>query len=145
MTQSTARPVYFFSRHEATPEMVRELGSINAQFTGNIFNPSRKGDMISFLEEDFTTKKKIEMAIPANAIVVAVAPLPLQQQWLEALKSDGVFLIPQNNRIVCPDKTVIFQYAGLLHIKRIVIETEQWAGKTPSTEEKAQERIALLT
>jgi hypothetical protein len=151
MTQSTnqvanqVRPVYFLSRHEATKEMVAELGGINAQFTGNIFNPSRKGDMILFTQEDIETMAKVDFAIPANSIVVAVAPLPLQQQWLAALGNDGVFLIPQNNRIVHPDKSVEFRYSGLLWVKRIVIETEQWAGRTPSTEEKAQERIALLT
>lgn len=134
--------VYFFSRHEAQTEMINDLGGIDQQFPGNIANISRKGDRIEFTE---TVNSETQThSIEANSIIVAVAPLPLQCEWLTALKEEGLFLIPGNNRIINEDGVVEFHYAGLTHIKKILIEKELWAGRVISPEEKANERASLI-
>jgi hypothetical protein len=136
----TNKPVFLFSRHAATPEMISAVGKITQQFEGNIFDPIRVKDMVKFTIE----KEKIAHFIPAQSIVIAVAPLPLQQQWLTALGEDGVFLVPQDNRIVLEDQSVLFQFAGLLWVKRIEIVTEQWSGLSPTLEDKAKQRALLI-
>lgn len=148
--------VYFFSRHNPTPEMVADLGgSLTQQFMGSI-KDIRSGvnqdstKIITFTESPLPTREEqeagitpaeVKWSIPADSVVVAVAPLPLQIDWLKAGVS--TFLVPQNNRVVLEDKSVVFNYAGLLHIKSIVVESEQWAGAAPSLEQKHSERSAL--
>jgi hypothetical protein len=83
----------------------------------------------------------IAHSIPKDSIVVAVAPLPLQELWLKA--GISVFLAPQNKRETTQDNQVIFNYAGLLRILKIEVVTEQWVGVTPTTEDKHLERSAL--
>jgi hypothetical protein len=51
-------------------------------------------------------------------------------------------LIPQTKREVIDGNTVFF-YTGLLWMKRIIIDAEQWAGMPPTTEQKHAERSAL--
>lgn len=142
--------VYFFSRHTATAEMVADLGGITEQFKGSIKDIRANGDQITFTESPLPTKEEqeagvvpadVKWAIPADSIVVAVAPLPLQIDWLKA--GVGTFLVPQNNRVVLEDKSVVFNYAGLLHIKKIEVVSEQWAGAAVSVEQKHAERSAL--
>lgn len=143
--------VYFFSRHSPSPQMIADLGGdITEQFKGSIKDIRANGDQITFTESPLPTKEEqeagttpadVKWAIPADSIVVAVAPLPLQIDWLKA--GVGTFLVPQNNRVVLEDKSVVFNYAGLLHIKSIVVESEQWAGATPTVEQKHAERSAM--
>ena len=133
--------VYFFSRHEAQEAMVADLGGkIDAQFRGTISNIKRKDGTVSFDEVPLGESSPITHHIPENSIIVAVCPLPLQQAWLQA----GVtLLLPQNRRETTSSGEVVFNYAGLLRVKKICVETEQWAGATPTVEQKHSERSAL--
>ena len=134
--------VYFFSRHEAQAQMVADLGgTIAQQFKGTISNIVRDGDNIKFLEMPLGESEAIAHSIPKDSIVVAVAPLPIQEQWLKAGVS--VFLAPQNRRETTDSGEVIFNYAGLLRILKIEVVTEQWVGASPTLEEKHLERSAL--
>ena len=137
--------VYFFSRHTASPEMIAHLGgTITQQFTGTITGIRRVGDSIVFSEISLDNYAKVqetyEHTIPADSIVVAVTPLPLQIQWLNA----GVqtLLVPQTKREVVNGNTV-FSYTGLIRMKGIIIDSEQWAGATPTVEQKHAERSAM--
>jgi hypothetical protein len=134
--------VYFFSRHDAQAQMIADLGgAITQQFKGTISNIVVFGDRIKFLEMPLGETEAIAHSIPKDSIVVAVAPLPLQELWLKAGVS--VFLAPQNKRETTQDGQVIFSYAGLLRILKIDVVTEQWVGVTPTTEDKHLERSAL--
>lgn len=130
--------VYFFSRHEAQPQMVADLGgTIHSQFRGTLSMVRREGDSIKF-----TDSIEGESSIPADSIVVAVAPLPLQEAWLKAGVS--VLLIPQNNREITADGAVTFNYAGLLQVCEIKVVTRQWSGEAVTPEQKIQERNQML-
>jgi hypothetical protein len=72
--------------------------------------------------------------------VVAVAPLNLQIDWLNA--GIRTFLIPQTTREVV-DGEPIFSYTGLVRIKSIMVVKEQWVGVSPTIEQKHAERSAL--
>ncbi|MFM6224190.1 MAG: hypothetical protein ACKPDM_28200, partial [Dolichospermum sp.] len=108
--------VYFFSRHNPLPEMVAELGKITFQYRGTISSIKKDGNNIRFVELPLDGSNAVSHTIPANSIVVAVAPLALQQQWLEA----GIkfLLIPQNRRQVI-DGEIVFCHSGLTRIKEI--------------------------
>lgn len=134
--------VYFFSRHEAQPQMVADLGgTITEQFRGTISNISKDGDHIKFLEIPLGETEAVAHSLPANSIVVAVAPLPIQEQWLKA--GIAVFLAPQNKRETTEEGQVIFNYSGLLRILSIQVVTEQWVGLAPTIEDKHLERSKL--
>ena len=139
--------VLFFSRHQAQDTMVKDLGGkIDSQFKGTISNirRDRESGMISFTETiGFGEEQKTENHVvdPNNSIFVVVAPLPIQAQWLQA--GVKILLAPQNNRIVDSEGNVTFNYSGLLHIQEIKVVSEQWAGVTPSFEQKAEERAKL--
>ncbi len=133
--------VYFFSRHEAQPQMITDLGGITEQFKGTISNISKDGDSIKFLEIPLGETASVSHSIPKDSIVVAVAPLPIQEQWLKA--GIAVFLAPQNRKETTEDGQVIFNYAGLLRILKIEVVTEQWVGLAPTIEEKHLERSKL--
>lgn len=134
--------VYFFSRHNPTQEMVSVLGgSITEQFKGTISAIKRVGENIEFLEVPLGGTEPKRHIIPAESIVVAVAPLALQEAWLKAGVS--VFLSPQNRRETTQTGEVIFTYAGLLRILKIEVVSEQWAGTTPTMKEKHAERSAM--
>jgi hypothetical protein len=134
--------VYFFSRHDAQPQMVADLGNtITQQFRGTISNLSKDGDNIKFLEIPLGETEAVAHSIPKDSIVVAVAPLPIQEQWLKA--GIAVFLAPQNKRETTEDGQVLFNYAGLLRILSIEVVTEQWAGASPTIEDKHLERSRL--
>jgi hypothetical protein len=65
----------------------------------------------------------------------------LQIEWLNAgIKS---LLIPQTTRELNEEGNPIFSYTGLVRIKRIVVEKEQWSGLPPTIEQKHTERSAL--
>lgn len=138
--------VYFFSRHKPDPKMIQDLGgSITAQIRGTISGIRRTGDTITFSEIILAEGTDIVQeiichTISVNSIVVAVAPLTLQIQWLDA--GIKTFLIPQTTREVVDGKT-IFSYTGLVRIKGIVIDKEQWSGVAPTVEQKHAERSAL--
>lgn len=131
--------VYFFSRHEPHPEMIADLGAITQQFTGTISNIVRNGNVIEFLETPLGQTEAISHSIPGDCIVVAVAPLPLQEAWL---KAGATFLVPQNKREKDPNHQFTFKYSGLLRVLKIEVITEQWAGASPSLEDKHRERSA---
>lgn len=134
--------VYFFSRHEAQSQMITDLGgTITEQFKGTISNISKDGDNIKFLEIPLGETEAVAHSIPKDSIVVAVAPLPIQEQWLKA--GIAVFLAPQNKRETTEDGQVIFNYAGLLRILSIQVVTEQWTGASPTIEDKHLERSKL--
>lgn len=117
--------------------MVADLGgTITMQFRGTIDKVRRDGDDIQFTDSIVG-----ESTIPANSIVVAVAPLPLQEAWLKA--GVGTLLIPQNNREIAPTGEVVFNYAGLLQVVEIKVVTRQWVGVAPTLEQKLKERSQL--
>lgn len=138
--------VYFFSRHKPDPKMIQDLGGdITAQVKGTINGIRRTGDTITFSEITFAegadaVQQIKQHSIPANSIVVAVAPLSLQIEWLDA--GIETFLIPQTTREVVDGKT-IFSYTGLVWIKGIVIDKEQWSGLPSTLEQKHAERSLL--
>ncbi len=133
--------VYFFSRHDAQPQMITDLGgTITQQFKGTISNISKDGDSIKFLEIPLGETEAVSHSISKDSIVVAVAPLPIQEQWLKA--GIAVFLAPQNKREVI-DGVTTFRYAGLLRVLKIEVVTEQWTGASPTIEDKHLERSKL--
>ena len=137
--------VYFFSRHKPDPKMIKDLGGAITQIKGTIKDIRRTGDTITFSEiilaENGDAVQEIKQhTISANSIVVAVAPLNLQIEWLNA--GIETFLIPQTTREVVSGNP-IFSYTGLAWIKRIIIDKEQWVGETPTIEQKHAERSAL--
>ncbi|MFM6344077.1 MAG: hypothetical protein ACKPFK_02880 [Dolichospermum sp.] len=130
--------IYFFSRHNPLPEMVAELGGhLTYQYRGTISSIKKDGNNIRFVELPLDGSNAVSHTIPANSIVVAVAPLTLQQQWLEA----GVrfLLIPQNKKETVNGE-IVFLYSGLLRMKGIIIDSEQWSGIPVSLQEKHLER-----
>jgi hypothetical protein len=134
--------VYFFSRHEAQPQMVADLGGvITKQFKGIISNISKDGDHIKFLEIPLGETEAVSHSIPKDSIAVVVAPLPIQDLWLQS--GVAILLSPQNKRETTKDGQVIFNYAGLLRILSIEVVTEQWAGASPTIEDKHLERSRL--
>ena len=134
--------VYFFSRHEAQPQMVADLGgTITQQFRGTISGIKRVGDSIEFQEIPLGETTPVVHTIPADSIVVAVAPLPLQEAWLKARVA--TFLAPQNKRETTESGEVVFNYAGLLQVLKIEVVTQQWVGAAVSLEDKHAERSAL--
>ena len=134
--------VYFFSRHEAQPQMITDLGgTITEQFRGTISNISKDGDSIKFSEITLGETEAVSHSIPKDSIVVAVAPLPIQEAWLKA--GIEVFLAPQNRKETTEDGQVIFNYSGLLRILKIEVITEQWTGASPTIEDKHLERSKL--
>lgn len=126
--------------------MIEDLGgSITAQIKGTISGIRRDDNSITFseiilAEGTDSVQEIICHTISVDSIVVAVAPLTLQIQWLDA--GIKTFLIPQTTREVVDGKT-IFSYAGLKRIKRIIIDEEQWSGVAPTIEQKHAERSAL--
>ena len=135
--------VYFFSRHEAQTQMVADLGgTITKQFKGTISNIiSKDGDSIKFLEIPLGKTEAVAHSIPKDSIVVAVAPLPIQDLWLQS--GVAVLLSPQNRKETTKDGQVLFNYAGLLRVLKIEVITEQWAGASPTIEQKHLERSKL--
>ena len=122
--------------------MVADLGgTITEQFKGTISNISKDGGSIKFLEIPLGETEAVSHSIPKDSIVVAVAPLPIQEQWLKA--GIAVFLAPQNRRETTEEGQVIFNYAGLLRILKIEVVTEQWTGASPTLEDKHLERSKL--
>lgn len=122
------KPVYFFSRHEASLLMIEHLGrEIDLQFRGTITNIRREEIAIQF--DEIIDGEMTQYQIPRDSIVVAVAPLELQMAWLAA----GVhrLLIPQVHRQVNLDGNVVFTYTGLKWIKSIVVEWECIAAGHP--------------
>ena len=137
--------IYFFSRHKPDPKMIKDLGGAITQVKGTIPGIRRFGDTIIFSEIILAenTDRVQEMrqhTISANSVVVAVAPLYLQIDWLNA--GIKTFLIPQTTREVV-NGNPIFSYTGLVRIKKITIDKEQWSGLPPTIEQKHAERSAL--
>ena len=125
--------------------MIKDLGGSITQIKGTIKDIRRTGDTITFSEiilaENGDAVQEIKQhTISANSVVVAVAPLYLQIEWLNA--GIETFLIPQTTREVV-NGNPIFSYTGLVRIKRITIDKEQWAGLPPTIEQKHTERSAL--
>ncbi len=134
--------VYFFSRHDAQPQMIADLGgTITEQFKGTISNITKDGDHIKFLEIPLGETDAVAHSIPKDSIAVVVAPLPIQDLWLQS--GVAVLLSPQNRRETTKDGQVLFNYAGLLRILSIEVVTEQWVGLAPTIEDKHLERSKL--
>ena len=134
--------VYFFSRHEAQAQMVADLGgTITGQFKGTISNISKDGDHIKFLEIPLGETEAVSHSIPKDSIAVVVAPMPIQDLWLQS--GVAVLLSPQNRRETTKDGQVLFNYAGLLRVLKIEVVTEQWVGLAPTIEDKHLERSKL--
>ena len=82
--------IYFFSRHKPDPKMIQDLGGDRTtQIKGTISGIRRTGDTITFSEiilaEGTDAVQEIKQhSIPVDSIVVAVAPLALQIEWLNA-------------------------------------------------------------
>ena len=138
--------IYFFSRHKPDPKMIKDLGGAITQIKGTIKDIRRTGDTITFseiilAENTDRVQEMREYSIPVDSVVVAVAPLYLQIEWLNAgIKS---LLIPQTTRELNEEGNIIFSYTGLVQIKRITIDKEQWSGLPPTIEQKHTERSAL--
>ncbi len=134
--------VYFFSRHEAQPQMITDLGgTITEQFKGTISNIVKDGDNIKFLEIPLGETEAVDHSIPKDSIAVVVAPLPIQDLWLQS--GVAILLSPQNKRETTKDGQVLFNYAGLLRVLKIEVVTEQWVGLAPTIEDKHLERSKL--
>ena len=134
--------VYFFSRHTASQKMIADLGgTITNQFTGTISNIKRVGNSIEFQELELQEKCVTKHLIDVDSIIVAVAPLPLQIEWLNA--GLQTLLIPQTTRSFDSSGSVVFSYSGLKRLKSIIIDSEQWSGVAPTVEQKHAERSAL--
>lgn len=136
--------IYFFSRHNPDPKMFQDLGKhdLFCQIAGTISNVRQDddGNLISFTEAD-SEGNIIKRYVPRDAIIIAVAPLPLQEAWLKA--GAKTLLIPQNNRETTPEGKVVFNYAGLLQVHSIRVVTSQWSGATVRGEQKVKKRAAL--
>ncbi|MFM5927886.1 MAG: hypothetical protein ACKPFA_36215 [Dolichospermum sp.] len=130
--------VYFFSRHNPLPEMVAELGKITFQYRGTISSVRKDGDNIKFLELPLDGSNAVSHSISANSIVVVVAPLALQEQWLKA--GVAILLIPQNKKETTVSGEAVFSYSGLLQIMEIKVLSKQWSGVPVSWQEKHSER-----
>jgi|AACY02.14.fsa_nt_gi hypothetical protein len=139
--------IYFFSRHNPDPKMIQDLGgSITTQIKGTINGIRRFGDTIIFseiilAENTDRVQEMRQYSIPVDSVVVAVAPLALQIEWLNA--GIKTLLIPQTTREVNEEGNILFSYTGLVRIKRIIIDKEQWSGLPPTVEQKHAERSAL--
>ncbi len=139
--------IYFFSRHNPDPKMIQDLGgSITTQIKGTINGIRRFGDTIIFseiilAENTDRVQEMRQYSIPVDSVVVAVAPLALQIEWLNA--GIKTLLIPQTTREVNEEGNILFSYTGLVRIKRIIIDKEQWVGVSPTIEQKHAERSAL--
>jgi hypothetical protein len=127
--------------------MIQDLGgSITTQIKGTINGIRRFGDTIIFseiilAENTDRVQEMRQYSIPVDSVVVAVAPLALQIEWLNA--GIKTLLIPQTTREVNEEGNILFSYTGLVRIKRIIIDKEQWVGVSPTIEQKHAERSAL--
>jgi hypothetical protein len=127
--------------------MIQDLGgSITTQIKGTINGIRRFGDTIIFseiilAENTDRVQEMRQYSIPVDSVVVAVAPLALQIEWLNA--GIKTLLIPQTTREVNEEGNILFSYTGLVRIKRIIIDKEQWSGLPPTVEQKHAERSAL--
>ncbi len=134
--------VYFFSRHDAQQQMITDLGgTITEQFKGTISSIVKDGDHIKFLEIPLGETASVSHSIPKDSIVVVVAPMPIQDLWLQS--EVAILLSPQNKRETTKDGQVLFNYAGLLRVLKIEVVTEQWVGLAPTIEDKHLERSKL--
>lgn len=118
------KPLYFFSRHEASPLMIQHLGrEIDLQFKGTILNLRGNETAIEF--DEAVEGEITPYQIPRDSIVVAVVPLDLQVAWLAA----GVhkLLIPKTRREIGSDGEAVFIYTSLKWVKLIVIESEEFS------------------
>ena len=137
--------IYFFSRHKPDPKMIKDLGGAITQIKGTIKDIRRTGDTITFsemvIDENGDAVQEVcHHTIPVDSTVVAVAPLMVQIDWLNA--GIKTLLIPQTTREVV-NGNPIFSYTGLVRIKKITIDKEQWSGLPPTIEQKHTERSAL--
>lgn len=117
------KPLYFFSRHDASPLMIKHLGrEIDLQFKGTILNLRGNETAIQF--DEAIDGELTPYQIPRDSIVVAVASLDLQVAWL----ATGVhkLLIPKTHREVTSDGEAVFIYTSLKWVKSIVIESEEF-------------------
>ena len=134
--------VYFFSRHDAQQQMITDLGgTITEQFKGTISGIVKDGDSIKFLEIPLGETEAVSHSIPKDSIAVVVAPMPIQDLWLQS--EVAILLSPQNKRETTKDGQVLFNYAGLLRVLKIEVVTEQWVGLAPTIEDKHLERSKL--
>lgn len=132
-------PVYLFSPYQADLKMIADLGDrLTQHFTGTIANIKRAGDFIEFTESIKDFPIPIEHTIWADSIVVVVAPIEVQQQWLNA--GVAALLIPFIDRVVDSTGKVEFQYRELRRIHKIEVVTSLWVGNLKTKDDIRIER-----
>lgn len=136
--------VVFLSRHEASHAMMEQLteklGQFEfLQFKGTYGKFSGKAEGISFVES-FKDAEGIETSvsqtIPADSIIVAVAPPQLQIEILNAIRFAGgaaILLQPLTNRVVDEEGKATFVYTGLNQVHKIEFMTSLFAGEMVAT------------
>lgn len=136
--------IYFFSRHDVSNLMIEhlqeKLQSVEiVQFKGTISSIRKTNNGVTFQEiiEVNGEKNNQVQQIEFNPTIIAVCPLPMQIEWLNA---GANLFIPQATKVPVGETGAEFVYTGLLHIKKIVVESEQWAGSAKSVEEVIEQR-----
>lgn len=106
--------VLWFSRHEMSEEQFKDLARIYGALE------------ITQINRTIQTAKELATEIDAADVIVVVAPLTLQAEFLQRAKGKPV-LFCKNDRIIDPaDGTkVSFRHAGWFRIKEIRVEFER--------------------
>lgn len=104
------KKVLWFSRHELSIEQLADLERIFGQVTVHQVNKT------------ITRAAEIRDDIEAADIVAIVAPLPLQQEFLQ-LAGERPVIFCKNDRIVDPadNSKVTFKHAGWFRIREIKV------------------------
>lgn len=104
------KKVLWFSRHELSAQQLADLERIFGSVEVNQVNRT------------ITKAAEILGDIEAADVIAIVAPLPLQQEFLQ-LAGQRPVIFCKNNRIVDPaDNTkVTFEHAGWFHIREIKV------------------------
>ncbi|HPN96221.1 MAG TPA: hypothetical protein PLK35_00480 [Candidatus Moranbacteria bacterium] len=107
------KKVLWFSRHELSPEQLADLKRIFGEVEVNQIN------------QTINHASEIKADIEAADVIAIVAPLPLQQEFLQ-LSGVKPVIFCKNARIVDPvDNTkVTFQHTGWFRIKEIKVVFE---------------------
>jgi hypothetical protein len=107
------KKVLWFSRHELSVEQLSDLQRIFGEVE------------VSQVNKTITAANEIRDDINEADVIAIVAPLPLQQQFLQIANGKPVVFC-KNDRIVDPDDNskVTFSHAGWFQIKEIKVVFE---------------------
>lgn len=139
--------VVFLSRHTADTAMLEQLqeklGEFEfIQFKGTYSKFSGNADNISFTEVVEKEDKSVETfnrSVPADSIIIAVAPPQLQIELLNAIKFSGgkaTLIQPLTNRVSGNDGKARFEFCGLNQVHKVEIITTLFTGEMPKPPEQ---------